>query len=178
MAERYEVRLSGAGGQGLVLGGVILAEAVALFEGINAVQTQSYGPEARGGASKSEVIISDGDIDYPKATNIDLLLCLTQEACDKYSVDLKKGGILLADSRMVTELPDEDYKVYHLPIIDTAKEKVGKVFVANIVALGAIAGLLENVSLENVEKAVLRRVPKGTESLNRRALSLGYELVT
>ena len=178
MAERYEVRLSGAGGQGLVLGGVILAEAVALFEGINAVQTQSYGPEARGGASKSEVIISDGDIDYPKATEIDLLLCLTQEACDKYSVDLKKGGILLADSRMVTELPEGDYKVYHLPIMDTAKEKVGKVFVANIVALGAIAGLLESVSLENVEKAVLRRVPKGTENLNRRALSLGHELIT
>jgi len=177
MAQRYEVRLSGSGGQGLVLGGVILAEAVALFEGINAVQTQSYGPEARGGASKSEVIISDGDIDYPKATQIDLLLCLTQEACDKYAVDLKKGGILLADSRMVTKLPKEDYKVYHLPIIDTAKEKVGKVFVANIVALGAIAGLLENVSLENVEKAVLRRVPKGTENLNRRALALGYELV-
>jgi 2-oxoglutarate ferredoxin oxidoreductase subunit gamma len=178
MTQRYEVRLSGAGGQGLVLGGVILAEAVALFEGINAVQTQSYGPEARGGASKSEVIISDGDIDYPKATQIDLLLCLTQEACDKYSVDLKKGGILLADSRMVTELPDEDYRVYHLPIIDTAKEKVGKVFVANIVALGAIAGLVESVSLENVEKAVLRRVPKGTENLNRRALTLGHELVT
>jgi 2-oxoglutarate ferredoxin oxidoreductase subunit gamma len=178
MTQRYEVRLSGAGGQGLVLGGVILAEAVALFEGINAVQTQSYGPEARGGASKSEVIISDGDIDYPKATQIDLLLCLTQEACDKYSVDLKKGGILLADSRMVTELPDEDYRVYHLPIIDTAKEKVGKVFVANIVALGAIAGLVEIVSLENVEKAVLRRVPKGTENLNRRALTLGHELVT
>ncbi len=178
MAERYEVRLSGAGGQGLVLGGVILAEAVALFEGINAVQTQSYGPEARGGASKSEVIISDGDIDYPKATNIDLLLCLTQEACDKYSVDLKKGGILIADSRMVTSLPEGDYRVYHLPIMDTAKEKVGKVFVANIVALGVIAGLLDSVSLENVEKAVLRRVPKGTENLNRRALILGNELVT
>jgi len=178
MAERYEVRLSGSGGQGLVLGGVILAEAIALFEGINAVQTQSYGPEARGGASKSEVIISDGDIDYPKATQIDLLLCLTQESCDKYSVDLKEGGILLADSRMVTQLPEGNYKVYHLPIIDTAKEKVGKVFVANIVALGAIAGLLKSVSFENVEKAVLQRVPKGTESLNRRALSLGHELVT
>lgn len=178
MAERYEVRLSGAGGQGLVLGGVILAEAIALFEGINVVQTQSYGPEARGGASKSEVIISDGDIDYPKATRIDLLLCLTQEACDKYSVDLKKGGIIIADSRMVTRLPEGDYRVYHLPIIDTAKEKVGKVFVANIVALGVIAGLLDSVSLENVEKAVLRRVPKGTENLNRRALILGNELVT
>jgi 2-oxoglutarate ferredoxin oxidoreductase subunit gamma len=79
---------------------------------------------------------------------------------------------------MVTKLPENDYKVYHLPIIDTAKEKVGKVFVANIVALGAMAGLLENVSFENIEKAVLRRVPKGTENLNRRALALGYELVT
>ncbi|UCG39192.1 MAG: 2-oxoacid:acceptor oxidoreductase family protein [bacterium] len=177
MAQRYEVRLSGAGGQGLVLGGVILAEAVALFEGINAVQTQSYGPEARGGASKSEVIISDGDIDYPKATEIDLLLCLTQEACDKYYHDLKQGGILLADSRMVTKLPEGDYKVYHLPIIDTAKERVGKVFVANIVALGAIAALVDAVSLESVEKAVLSRVPKGTEDLNKRALKLGYELV-
>lgn len=177
MAQRYEVRLSGSGGQGLVLGGVILAEAVALYEGINAVQTQSYGPEARGGASKSEVIISDAEIDYPKATQIDLLLTLTQESCDKYSPDLKDGGIILADSRMVTKLPEGDYKVYHLPIIDTAKEKVGKVFVANIVALGAIAGLIESVSYESVEKAVLSRVPKGTEELNKRALKLGHELV-
>ena len=161
MAQRYEVRLSGAGGQGRVLGGVILAEAVALFEGINAVQTQSYGPEARGGASKSEVIISKEEIDYPKATRIDLLLCLTQEACDKYSHDLKPGGILVADSRMVTDLPDGDYRVHHLPII----------------ALGAIAALLDLVSFTSVEKAVLSRVPKGTEELNRRALQLGSELV-
>ncbi len=177
MSDRYEVRLSGAGGQGLVLGGVILAEAVALFEGKNAVQTQSYGPEARGGASKSEVIISSGEIDYPKATEIDLLLSLTQEACDKYSVDLKSGGILIADARMVKELPEGNYRVYNLPIIDTAKEKVGKVFVANIVALGAIAHLLEAVSFDSVEKAVLKRVPRGTEDLNKRALKLGYDLV-
>ena len=177
MSDRYEVRLSGAGGQGLVLGGVILAEAAALYERRNAVQTQSYGPEARGGASKSEVIISSEEIDYPKATRIDMLLCLTQEACDKYVHDLKDDGILIADSRMVTELPKGKYKVHHLPIIDTAKEKVGKVFVANIVALGVIARLLDSVSLESVEKAVLKRVPKGTEDLNRRALQMGHDLV-
>ncbi|TNF47537.1 2-oxoacid:ferredoxin oxidoreductase subunit gamma [bacterium] len=177
MPIRYEVRLSGAGGQGLVLGGVILAEAVSLFEGKNAVQTQSYGPEARGGASKSEVIISEEEIDYPKATEIDLLLSLTQEACEKYSVDLKDDGVLIADSRMVKELPEGNYRVYHLPIIDTAKEKVGKVFVANIVALGAIAHLVDAVSFDAVEKAVLNRVPKGTEDLNKRALKLGYDLV-
>ena len=172
MSDRFEVRLSGAGGQGLILGGVILAEAASLFEGKNAVQTQSYGPEARGGASKSEVILSDGEVDYPKATEIDLLLCLTQEACDKYAADLKNTGVLIADSRMV-----QDLQVYKLPIIDTAKEKVGKVFVANIVALGAITHLLEHVSFDSVEKAVLNRVPKGTEDLNKRALKLGYDLV-
>ncbi|NOY86476.1 MAG: 2-oxoacid:ferredoxin oxidoreductase subunit gamma [Deltaproteobacteria bacterium] len=177
MSDRFEVRLSGAGGQGLILGGVILAEAASLFEGNNAVQTQSYGPEARGGASKSEVILSDGDIDYPKATEIDLLLCLTQEACDKYAADLKKTGVLIADSRMVQDLPEGRFKIYQLPIIDTAKEKVGKVFVANIVALGAITHLLEQVSFDSVEKAVLNRVPKGTEDLNKRALKLGYDLV-
>jgi 2-oxoglutarate ferredoxin oxidoreductase subunit gamma len=92
-------------------------------------------------------------------------------------VDLKDDGILLADSRMVKKLPEGGYNVYHLPIIDTAKEKVGKVFVANIVALGAIAKLIDSVSLESVEKAVLRRVPKGTEDLNKRALELGYDLI-
>ena len=177
MSDRYEVRLSGAGGQGLVLAGVILAEAAALYDGINAVQTQSYGPEARGGASKSEVIISDSDIDYPKATAIDLLLCLTQEACDKYTDDLKEKGIIIADSRMVKELPDGNYTIYSLPIIDTAKEKVGKTFVANIVALGVIAHLAEKVSFDSVLQAVLSRVPKGTEDLNKRALQLWYELI-
>ncbi len=174
---RYEVRLSGSGGQGLVLAGVILGEAVALYEGRNAVQTQSYGPEARGGSSKSEVIISDGEIDYPKATAVDFLLALTQEACDKYHHELKPDGMLVADARMVGKVPGGEFTIYRLPIIDTAKEKVGKTFVANIVALGVIANLLKHiVSLESVEKAVLARVPRGTEELNRRALKLGFEL--
>jgi 2-oxoglutarate ferredoxin oxidoreductase subunit gamma len=175
---RYEVRLSGSGGQGLVLAGVILGEAAALFEGRNAVQTQSYGPEARGGSSKSEVIISDGEIDYPKAVAPDFLLALTQEACDKYTHDLKAGGVLVVDTRMVRSVPEGAFTVHRLPIIDTAKEKAGKAMVANIVALGAIARLLGGiVSLDSVEKAVMARVPKGTEELNRKALQLGYELV-
>jgi 2-oxoglutarate ferredoxin oxidoreductase subunit gamma len=174
---RYEVRLSGSGGQGLVLAGVILGEAVALNQGRNAVQTQSYGPEARGGSSKSEVIISDGEIDYPKATEVDFLLALTQEACDKYVKDLKPEGVLVADSRTVKNLPPGSFCVHHLPIIDTAKDKAGKSYVANIVALGAIARLLPQVaSFEAMEKAVLARVPKGTGDLNRRALHLGYGL--
>ena len=95
---RYELRFSGAGGQGLITAGIIMAKAASIYEGKQAVQSQSYGPEARGGASKSEVIISDGPIDYPKVTQCDALLAMTQEAANKYSHDLKEGGVLLIDS--------------------------------------------------------------------------------
>src|SRR5512138_1613436 len=120
---RYEMRFSGAGGQGLILAGIILAEAAAIHDGKQAVQSQSYGPEARGGASKSEVIISDHPIDYPKATSVDALLALTQEACDKYSGDLKQGGILLLDSDLVKRMPQGNYNVTRIPIINTAKNE-------------------------------------------------------
>ena len=93
--DRTEIRLAGEGGQGMILAGIILAEAAAIYDNKNAVQTQSYGPEARGGASKSEVIISRGEIDYPEVINADVLVALSQEACDKYSSDLKKDGLLL-----------------------------------------------------------------------------------
>lgn len=177
MSGRYEIRFSGSGGQGLILAGVIFAEAAAIYDGINAVQSQSYGPEARGGASKSEVILSDDTIDFPKATSIDLMLALTQEACTKYCGDLKEGGILLVDEDFVRDVPAGDYNVIRLPIIRTASETVGKAFVANIVAIGAIAAITGRVSRDAVEKAVLSRVPKGTEDLNRKALSAGYGLV-
>jgi len=176
MSERYEIRFSGSGGQGLILAGVIFAEAATIFDGINAVQSQSYGPEARGGASKSEVIISDQVINFPKATAIDLQLSLTQESCNKYYKDLKPNGTLLVDSDFVQEIPKGSFKVVKLPIIRTASEEIGKAFVANIVALGAITALTGKVKIESVEKAVLSRVPKGTEELNKKALMAGYEL--
>ena len=176
MSFRYEVRLSGEGGQGLVLAGKILAEAAAIYDGKNATQSQSYGPEARGGASRSEVIISDGDIDYPKATSIDLLLALTQESSDKYSSDLKEDGIFLVDSDAVTKFPKGNYKLYKVPISEIAREKIGKVVVANIVALGLIAELANIVSVDALESAVLARVPKGTEELNLKAFRTGMEV--
>lgn len=176
MGFRYEVRLSGEGGQGLVLAGKILAEAAAIYDGKNATQSQSYGPEARGGASRSEVIISDEDIDYPKATNIDLLLALTQESSDKYAKDLKPDGILLVDSESVTRLPKGNYKLYQVPISAIAREKIGRVVVANIVALGVIAELAQIVSMDALESAVLARVPKGTEDLNIKAFKTGIQV--
>ncbi|MFH1843245.1 MAG: 2-oxoacid:acceptor oxidoreductase family protein [bacterium] len=175
MSFRYEVRLSGEGGQGLVLAGKVLAEAAAIYDDKNATQSQSYGPEARGGASRSEVIISDEDIDYPKAVNIDLLLALTQESVNKYHSDLKSGGILLVDSDACTDLPEGDFTVYRVPIIDIAREKVGKVLVANIVALGVLTELAGVVTREAVESAILARVPKGTEELNLNAFKAGVE---
>ncbi len=174
---RCELRLSGAGGQGLILAGVILAEAAAIYDEKNATQSQSYGPEARGGASKSDVIISDEDIFYPKATNIDLLLALTQEACNKYIPDLKEQGILVVDNSRVNNIPQGQYTVFPLPILQTAQEKVGKIIVANIIALGAIVEISNVVTHDALESAVLARVPRGTEELNRRALAAGIDMV-
>jgi len=175
MASRYEIRFSGAGGQGLILAGVIMAEAASIYQGIQAVQSQSYGPEARGGASKSEVIISDNVIDYPKVTQCDALLALTQEACDKYSHDLKEGGVLLIDSDLVLREPEGNFKVTKFNITNTAKNEIGREIVTNIVALGAMVALTGVVSKENAEKAVLARVPEAFLELNKKAFNVGYE---
>lgn len=170
-----EIRLTGSGGQGLILGGIILAEA-AILDGKNAIQSQSYGPEARGGASKAEVIISIEEIDYPKVEKADLLLSLTQIACDKYINTLKENGILVVDStiRLPENLP---FNVIQIPILNTAAEEVKKPMVANIVAIGAIQAITNAVSKESLEKSVLKRVPAGTENLNKAALLAGYNLI-
>jgi 2-oxoglutarate ferredoxin oxidoreductase subunit gamma len=173
---RYEIRLSGEGGQGIILAGIILAESV-IQDGRDVVQTQVYGPESRGGATKAEVIISDEEIDYPKAGRIDLLLALTQEACDKYCGDLKNSGTLIVDSTEVSALPPGGFVSARLPILQTAREEVGREVVANIVALGTVAALSGVVSRQSIQKAVLARVPKGTEELNLKALNAGFELV-
>ena len=172
---RYELRFSGAGGQGLITAGIIMAKAASIYEGKQAVQSQSYGPEARGGASKSEVIISDGPIDYPKVTQCDALLAMTQEAADKYSSDLKEGGVLLTDSEFVTRPPQGNFKHVAFPIITTAKDDVGREIVANIVAFGAMVALTGQVTRENAEKAVLSSVPEAFLELNKKAFSLGYD---
>jgi 2-oxoglutarate ferredoxin oxidoreductase subunit gamma len=160
-----------------VLAGVILAEAAAIYDGKNATQTQVYGPESRGGASKAEVIISDEEIDYPKAMSVDLLLALTQAAADKYGREVRPSGIIILDSSKVMNPPRGSFAVHPLPIIETAKDAVGKAMVANIVSLGAIVGLSKVVSRQSIERAILARVPKGTEDLNRRALEAGFALV-
>lgn len=170
---RYEIRLSGSGGQGIITAGIILAEAAGIHEGRFVCQTQSYGPEARGGASKAEVVISDEEIDYPKAVKPDVLLAMNQKSCDAYLFDLKPAGILIVDSTLVKQLPTT--RAVSLPFTRIAREELGKEFVANIVALGALVTLSRVVSAANLEAAVLGRVPPGTEELNRKALQAGFD---
>lgn len=169
-----ELKLSGSGGQGLILAGVIMAEA-ALLDGKRVVQSQSYGPEARGGASKAEIIISDGEIDFIKVQNCDMLLCLTQVAYDRYGKD--STAVLILDEGIKLKYP-EPARLVKAPILETAASKLGRPMVANIVALGAINGTLGLVSKESLAAAVLERVPKGTEELNKKALECGYDLVS
>jgi 2-oxoglutarate ferredoxin oxidoreductase subunit gamma len=170
MAERFEIRLAGSGGQGLILAGIILAEAAGVYDGKFVCQTQSYGPEARGGASKAEVVISDAEIDYPKAIRPDVLLALNQKSLEAFSSDLKPGGLLLVDADLVSEAPAS--RVLALPFTRIARD-LGRAMAANIVALGALAQLTGAVSLASLEAAVLARVPQGTEDLNRKALAAG-----
>jgi 2-oxoglutarate ferredoxin oxidoreductase subunit gamma len=171
MGSRYEIRLSGSGGQGLILMGIILAEAIGIYDGKYVAQTQSYGPEARGGSSKSEVVVSDEEIDYPKAMKLDLLLAMNQKSCDEFYPDLKPDGLLIVDSTFVAQLPTP--KVFQIPFTRMARETFKKEVVANIIALGALSQLSPIVTPKAIESAVLARVPRGTEKLNRDALRAG-----
>ncbi len=172
--DRVEIRLAGEGGQGMILAGIILAEAAAIYDGKNAVQTQSYGPEARGGASKSEVIIAQGEIDYPEVIRADVLVALSQEACDRYASKPQEDGLLIVDEEKVGRVPINS--AIRVPILRTAIETTGKAITANVVALGVLVGLTGVVSAQAIEKAVAVRAPKGTEELNRAALAAGFAL--
>jgi 2-oxoglutarate ferredoxin oxidoreductase subunit gamma len=172
-SKRIEIRLAGEGGQGMILAGVILAEAAAVYDGQNAVQTQSYGPEARGGASKAEVVISQEDIDYPEVIRADVLVALSQEACDRYASNLKKDGLLIVDRDKVGRIPVTS--AIRAPVTALAEAVTGRAITANVVALGLLVGLTGVVSREAVEKAVAARAPKGTEKINLAALTAGFE---
>lgn len=170
-----EISMGGSGGQGLVLMGLIMAEAAGVYEGRQVTQSQLYGPESRGGASRSDVIISDDEIDYPEVEHPDVLFAFNQLAADKFAPNLKKGGTVIYDSTFVSDPPLIEGRAYQLPITRLARERLGREIVANIVALGAITVLTGVVSREAVTRAVMGRVPKGTEEINQRALQVGFE---
>lgn len=169
-----EIRLAGTGGQGVILASVILAEAAGVHEGRQVVQTQSYGPEARGGASRADVIISDAPILFPKSRRLDLLVCLSQQAADKYFDDLKQRGTAITDSFYVRSCPREN--AICLPLAETARAELGRELFTNIIMLGAVARVSGVVKLPSLELAVANRAPASTLELNRKALALGWAL--
>ncbi|MEO0116355.1 MAG: 2-oxoacid:acceptor oxidoreductase family protein [candidate division WOR-3 bacterium] len=175
---KVEVRLAGSGGQGLILAGIILAEGCGVYEKKYVVQTQSYGPEARGGSSRSDVIISDREILFPKARRVDLLACLSQAAYCDYLSSLKEEGILLLDDFYVRESSSPSALL--LPFSRLAREQLGRELFANIILLGTIAKILERrygfCHLDSLKKALAKRVPKDYLSQNLSALELGYHL--
>lgn len=169
----YNIRLSGRGGQGILLAGIILADA-GMKEGLNVVQTQSYGPQARLGASKSEVVLSTSEIAFPEVVSPDLLLCLTIDSYKKYGQYITEGGLLIIEQMVAREQEVKD--AYVLPIIETARN-LGDEIVANIVALGVVVALSRAVSEQAVLDALEDRVKPTYLTLNKRALQEGIKMI-
>ncbi len=177
MASRREVRISGFGGQGIVLAGVILARAAAIYNSAESTQTNSHGAESRGGACVSDVVISEERIDYPMCVSPEVLVCMSPESATRYVPAMQPGGILIVDEDLVPTIPEGKYsKVLKIPATKVATEELAKRVVANVVMLGAVVGIDPVVSAESMEKAVLDSAPKGTEELNMKALKRGLEL--
>jgi 2-oxoglutarate ferredoxin oxidoreductase subunit gamma len=176
IGNRFEARLSGEGGQGVVMGGAILAEAAILHEGRFAVQSPTYGSRVRGGPTKVDIIISDEEIIYPRATAINFFLSLAQMSFDKFCADLTEEAIILVDKNLVPNVPDQNHKVYRFPFVETAKSELGNVVLSNIIALTVIVELTGVVSREALWQAVQARVPQKYIDLNRRAMERGFEV--
>ncbi len=177
MGNRQEILLTGAGGQGLILASIILAHA-AVNDNKNVVQTQSYGPEARGGASMAGVIIDIDTIEYPKVVNPTVLLCMNQASFNKYLPKIKRVGecIVIVDSTFVSGPFREEYKVQNYPITKVAKEKVGKEVVANMLALGVVNAAAGLVDPDIFRESIFEMAPKGSGEINQKAFDMGYFL--
>jgi len=170
---RDEIILSGLGGQGIILAGYILGKAASLFDKKNATHIQDYGPEARGGACRTQVVISDSEISYPYIDNPSILAVMSQGAYDKYSPSMHQNTVLLADEDLVKLKKSKHASLFAVPATRIAQE-LGRVAVANIVMLGFITAITKVVSVEAMKKAVFESVPKGTEELNMKAFDRGY----
>jgi len=172
--KNWELIISGSGGQGAILAGIILA-AAALDNGYNVIQTQSYGPEARGGASRSEVLISTEELAYPKVQNCNLMVAMTQQALDKYSSILDANGILVTDDEIDTAKLKDSITIYKAPIFATVEE-LKKPMVANILVLGILNTVAGIVDPDILNSAIKARVPAATIDINLKALEAGIKI--
>lgn len=174
--ERCRLVFSGSGGQGVITAAIILAEAAVLYENLEATQAQSYGPEARGGATRTDVIIADTPIRFPKVVQPNVLVCLTQPAYNKFHAIIRPGGLLLSDPRYVRAEGHVDARQLQLPMYQTVMEQIGKPIVFNICMLGAVVGLTGIVNSDSIVKVLANRVPAGFLDLNKQALNLGIKM--
>jgi len=172
---RVEIRFAGFGGQGIIKSGIITAAAASLYGGKNAVQTQSYGPESRGGACKSEVVISEEEIDFPKVVEPNVLVVMSQHAYNEYAEDVKPNGIIILDPDMIPHEKElKKVKIFRVPATKIAEE-MGRKIVANIVMLGAFVAVTELLDKTALRSSIVENIPKGTEELNLAAFEKGYE---
>lgn len=174
--ERCRLVFSGSGGQGVITAAIILAEAAVLYQNLTAVQSQVYGPAARGGATRTDVIISESDINYPKVIQPNVLVCLTQEAYNKYYPIIRPGGLLITDNRFVKIQRKVDAQQKELPMYRNVMENIGKPIVFNICMLGAVIGLTDLVKPESIMKVLKTRIPSSFLEMNQQALNLGMTL--
>ncbi|MCJ2163252.1 MULTISPECIES: 2-oxoacid:acceptor oxidoreductase family protein [unclassified Pseudodesulfovibrio] len=172
--DRFEIRFSGLGGQGIITLGKIMGQGLALGHGYNVTQTQSYGPEARGGSSKCDLVISSHSISYPKAENLDLLVALSQEACNAYFPYLKPGGVLVLESDLVKQPPTNQF--LGLPFTSLAKDKVGIAQAMNTVVLGALSFLLPFMNQGTMRKSLESVLPPKIRTVNTKAFNLGHRM--
>ncbi len=174
--KRSRLVFSGSGGQGVITAAIILAEAAVIHEGMNATQSQSYGAAARGGATRSDVIISDEEINFPGVTQPNILVCLTQQAYNSFSGEIRPGGTLLTDSRFVKTARTVDAWQVELPMYDKVMEQIGKPIVFNICVLGALIGIADLVNRDSVMNTIGERVPADFIEMNKKALNIGFDL--
>ncbi|MGQ9566199.1 MAG: 2-oxoacid:acceptor oxidoreductase family protein [Candidatus Bathyarchaeales archaeon] len=176
MTKHMEIRICGLGGQGVVLAGQVLGKA-AVFDGLNVVQTQSYGAEARGSAAKSEIILSDTKIGFPMIRRCDVLVAMSQKSLDMYVKDLKNDGILIVDEGLVEKIPSGlKAKTFRVVATKTAENEFKSKLYANMVMLGAMAKISGAVSIGALEKAIAESFPEKMKALNIKAFRKGLTL--
>jgi len=174
--KRTEIRIAGFGGQGVVLAGVLVGTAAAVSDGRRAVQTQSYGAAARGGGARSEVIISDDPIVYPRVTHPDVMIAMSEEAMSKYGPDMVQGALLIIDGDLVKSVKRDDVRLVAVPASNTATQELGRTIVANLVMLGVLVAKTGLVSVAGMEAAIRENVPPKTVELNLKAFRKGLEM--
>ena len=174
--QRVRMVFSGSGGQGVITAAIIFAEAAVIHEGLNATQSQAYGAAARGGSTRTDIIISQEEINYPKVIQPNVLVCLTQDAYVSYATIVRPGGLLLTDTRFVKTQRKVDARQVELPMYRQVMDAIGKPIVFNICMLGAVVALTELVRPESIMNVLEQRIPRGFVDMNRQALELGLEL--